>query len=141
MEFYKHFEILMQHLHVFSLYRLSFKQVLQVTSIMSHRSLFFSKISKILTQKLSGRPPYTSCLVLAQQEGATEVVGFFGSSLRGVADKQTLGAFRGKQLRKAYHPIQLNVISSSLPPYGCCAESIPLQSNLVLWVPFFCLNS
>lgn len=106
----------------------------------------FSKISKILTQTLSrkplsGKPPYTSCPVLARRKGATEVVGFFGSSLRAVADKQDLGAFRGKQLKEAYEPIQLNVLSSSLPPYGFCAETIPLQSNLVLWVPHLALIS
>lgn len=80
-----------------------------------------------------------SCLILTQQEGATEAVGFFGCSLHGVADKQALGDFRAEQPRKSYHPIQLNVISSRLPPYGCCAESIPLESNLVLWVPLFAL--
>lgn len=103
--------------------------------------IIFSKISKILTQTLSGKAPYTSCLVLARRKGATEVVGFFGSSLRAVADKKDLGAFRGKQLNEACEPIQLNVLSSSLPPYGFCAESIPLQSNLVLWVPHLALIS
>lgn len=103
--------------------------------------IIFSKISKILTQTLSRKAPYTSCLVLARRKGATEVVGFFGSSLRAVADKQDLGAFRGKQLKEACEPIQLNVLSSRLPPYGFCAESIPLQSNLVLWVPHLALIS
>lgn len=99
--------------------------------------IIFSKISKILTQTLSRKAPYTSCLVLARRKGATEVVGFFGSSLRAVADKQDLGAFRGKQLKEACEPIQLNVLSSRLPPYGFCAGSIPLQSNLVLWVNLY----
>lgn len=67
--------------------------------------IIFSKISKILTQTLSRKAPYTSCLVLARRKGATEVVGFFGSSLRAVADKQDLGAFRGKQLKEACEPI------------------------------------
>lgn len=100
--------------------------------------IIFSKISNILTQTLSGKAPYTSCLVLARRKGATEVVGFFGSSLRAVADKQDLGAFRGKQLKEACEPIQLNLLSSSLPPYGFCAES---QSILVLWVPHLALIS
>lgn len=63
--------------------------------------IIFPKFSKILTQTLSGKPPYTSCLVLARRKGATEVMGFFGSSLRAVADKKDLGAFRGKQLKEA----------------------------------------
>lgn len=48
-----------------------------------HPSICFSNISKILNQIMSRKPPYTSCLIhaqfFAQREGATEVVGFFGS--------------------------------------------------------------
>lgn len=99
--------------------------------------LVFSKILKILIQEAPGKPPSTSCLVLALRKGVTEVVGFFGSSLRFTAKKKGLGAFRGKQLRQEYHPIQLNIVSPKLPPYRFCAEPIPLQSNLLLWVPPF----
>lgn len=141
MELYKQFEIFMQQSHIFFSAQAVFQAGATSQETYVPSLIVFSKIIKILTQKLSRKPPTTSCLVLAQREGSTRAVGFFGSSLHIVADKQELGAFRGEQLRRVYHPIQHDAICLNLPPCEFCAELISLKSNLVLWVPLFTLIS
>lgn len=101
--------------------------------------LVFSKFLKILTDKVQGRAPSTTCLVLAQHVGANRVIGLFGSSLRGTDDKSKLAAFRREQLKDGYHPVSLQARGIRMNDgrfrkqlYGYRAESTPFLSNLAM---------
>lgn len=68
----------------------------------------------MLAQKVTRQPPATSCLVLAQQDGADVVAGFFGSSYRKTVHKVELTAFRCKRLEDVFDPVPLETIDTLL---------------------------
>lgn len=67
--------------------------------------LVISKFLKMFTRKVTGKPPATyiiPCQVLAQQDGADRVVGFFRSLYRKTDHKIGLTAFRRKKLEDGF---------------------------------------
>lgn len=84
--------------------------------------IVFSKFPKIFTQKVTGKPPATSCLVLAQQDGADGVVGFFVASYRKTGSQIRAESFRRKKPEDGFDNVPLVTVDAEILGYGCRIE-------------------